>query len=271
MLGLFAEMGITPSILWQRLLRREGLNQLGEIIDDFRHRFRDEAVQLFQQGLKASAERSRKRSWFEEGVDYNAEPALMVLPAPLFLDVEEDGAELSEHSLWRVVEEANRLFSKRGIHYRLNDYGQAEWHGDQATYEAVVLPALEALRDPRMQGARSEFEAAVAHLRAGTDKDREDAIEEAGKSVESAMKVLLDAQKVARNGNETAFPLSDMLSSNRIVIAEAKEAVVGTARIRNSYGGHGAGGTARKVPSRLAELAVRSAATAITFLVAHLP
>jgi hypothetical protein len=163
------------------------------------------------------------------------------------------------------------LFEKRGINYRLDSYGRAEWHGDPSAYQNVVVPALAALADPRLGGARNEFETALGHLRKGTDKDKEDAVEEAGKSVESAMKVLIAEKGITATGKEAAFALFDLLSNNGAVIPEAKEAVVGTARVRNTHGAHGAGGVPRKVPEELAELAVRSAATAISFLASHLP
>jgi len=264
-------MGLSPTVLWQRLLRREGLSGYQEIIDDFRHRFGDEAAEAFHEAMTEHARKDQHRMVAVAGVDYAAEPALRSIPAPLFLDILEDAAdEVGFASSWQIVQEANRLFERRGINYRLNG-DRAEWHGDPSVYQEVVAPALEALVDPRLGGARNEYEAALGHLRSGTDKDMEDAVEEAGKSVESAMKVLLDEKGVARTGKEAAFALFDLMSNNGVVIPEAKEAVVATARIRNNYGGHGAGAMPRKVPEPVAELAVRTAASSITFLASHLP
>jgi hypothetical protein len=87
---------------------------------------------------------------------------------------------------------------------RFNADGRAEWHGDEGGYNEIIRPALDALDaldDARLAGCRQEFAAALGHLRAGTPKDREDAIEEAAKAVESAMKVLLAAHGVERTGN----------------------------------------------------------------------
>jgi hypothetical protein len=85
------------------------------------------------------------------------------------------------------------------------------------------------------------------------------------------MKVLIDERHVSRTGKETARPLFDLLRDNGIVEAEADNAVLGAARIRNQWGGHGAGATPRTPPPGLAALAVHAAATAIAYLSARLP
>ena len=72
-------------------------------------------------------------------------------------------------------------------------------------HEVVVAPNLfRVLGDSRLSASRSEFEAALHHLRQGTVKDLEDAIDEAAKSVESAMKVLLAEHGVTTTGRKTA-------------------------------------------------------------------
>ena len=60
----------------------------------------------------------------------------------------------------------------------------------------------------------------MRHLRAGTVKDEEDAVEEAAKAGESVMKALLQEHGAALTGKETARPLFELLSKNGIVVAE---------------------------------------------------
>ena len=271
LLGWFSGYGITPTVLWQRLAQREGYGTFNDAEEDIRARFSDEDALVFQAAMQAHFQRERHRMGFVAGVDYNAEPALKAIPASLFLDALEDAVALTEYNSYKAITEINRIFSKRGIYYRFDPVGQAEWQGDPGTYTGILRPAIDALSDPRLLGARSEFEAAMKHLRAGTVKDEEDAIEEAGKAVESAMKVLLDEHQVPRTGKETARPLFKLLSDKKIVVAEADDAVLGTARLRNAYGGHGAGATPRTVPNGAATLAVQSAASAIVYLSGHLP
>jgi hypothetical protein len=253
------------------LSQHEGYGTFDDVEDDIRRRFGDHEADRFLGVMSAHCERERRQMAFVAGVNYNAEPALKVIPAPLFLDVLEDAVGLVSYSHYAAVTEINRLFSKRGIYYRFTPAGQAEWHGDEGAHESILRPALDVLSDLRLGGARSEFEAAMHHLRAGSAKDEEDAIEEAAKSVESTMKVLLQQHGVALTGKETAFPLFELLTKNRIAVAEGDQAVTAAARLRNAYGGHGAGAVARHLPPDVAALAVRCAATAIVYLASRLP
>jgi hypothetical protein len=70
-----------------------------------------------------------------------------------------------------VVLHVNSLFEKRGVPYRVTHegFGQnlaLEFEGDQGLHELVVTPALAALPDPGLAGARDEFEDAL--MRTGT-------------------------------------------------------------------------------------------------------
>jgi hypothetical protein len=73
---------------------------------------------------------------------------------------------------------------------------------------------------------RDEFGAALRHLRVGTPKDEEDAVEEAGKAVESMMKVVLNEHDVARTRTETAEPLWNLLRENGIAPPKTKSAIL---------------------------------------------
>ena len=141
-----------------------------------------------------------------------------------------------------------------------------QWVGDPGLHQSVVKPALEVLSDPRLAGAAAEFLAALAHLRSGSMKDREDAIDEAAKAVESAMKALCDEHQIQRKGNETAEPLFKLLDDRGVAVHEADKAVTAIARIRNHHVAHGQGASVRCVPPGLDDLAVRAAANALSYL-----
>jgi hypothetical protein len=129
----------------------------------------------------------------------------------------------------------DELFAKRVVPYRYEAY-ELVWAGDRGAHQVVIQPALQALADARLAGARSEFETALRHLLAGTQKDREDAIEEAAKSVESAMKVLIAETGVPAVANATAQPLFNALKNGGKLPEYADNLVLAAARIRNKMG-----------------------------------
>lgn len=272
LLNWCAQAGVTDAQeLWPIYCQREGLANFREIGEDITRRFGPKSGAAFTSAMEAHFKREQSRIGFVGGHDYNAEPALLALPTAMFLDVLELAVASASHRGYLVTEEINRLFTKRGIYFRFSNHGLAEWHGDEGAHSAVVRPALDQLSDPRLLGARSEFDAALAHLRAGTDKDREDAIEEAAKSVESAMKVLAAEHRIRLSGKEAARALFDALVKGSVVVAEADQAVLAASRLRNAYGGHGAGSHPRVVPEGVPELTLRSAASAISYLGRLLP
>ena len=155
--------------------------------------------------------------------------------------------------------------------YRLDRQLELQFHGDPGERELVVAPALAALSDPRLAGARSEFEDALTKLGAGRPKDVEDAIEESRKAVESAMKVLIDEHNLGRTGKEPTERLINALIAGGVVEPQTSDLLRAAARIANAQASHGAGAVVRQVPDELAAAAVSAAATAITFLAARLP
>ena len=97
------------------------------------------------------------------GANYDAEPALLAIPAPYFLTALEYAVRGrgSPGVSVQALNEINRHFETRGIWFRMTRAGLAEWHGDEAVYKAVVAPALDVLADPRLGAARREFEDAL--------------------------------------------------------------------------------------------------------------
>lgn len=177
------------------------------------------------------------------------------------------GQEITE----AVIAEINTLFAKRSVPYRVDADFEVRWHGDESTYKAITEPALQVLADPRLAGAMSEYGDALAGLRAGKQKDLEDAIEESAKAVESTMKVLIDQSNLARTGKETADPLIRILIAGNVIPAHADQMLSAAARIRNAAGGHGTGPAPRHTPEDLAVACVAAASVAITYLGSKLP
>jgi HEPN domain-containing protein len=163
------------------------------------------------------------------------------------------------------------MFERRGVPYRVDDDARVTYFGDPSSRTLLLEPALDALRDPRMAGARAEFEDALIKLGVGRSKDREDAIEESRKAVESAMKATLQAHGEEGPSRKTTWPLVEALRDAGIVEAETDNLSTAAARIANAGASHGAGTEPRDVPHELAAAAVCAAANAITFLTMRLP
>jgi hypothetical protein len=154
---------------------------------------------------------------------------------------------------------------------RVVDDGRFEWIGDPQHHELTVQPALLALADPRLAGARAEFEEALRKRRDGTPKDLEDAIDEAAKSVESILKVLHDECAVPRSGKKPVLDLFTTLKKAQILPPYVTNLVTAAAGPRNHMASHGQGATVREVPDELADASIAAAATAITLLAHYLP
>jgi hypothetical protein len=202
--------------------------------------------------------------------DFRVALEYALLQAVANLDAQDSGLPPSD-SVGRVMEYVDTLFEKRGVPYRLDRDVKLYYQGDPTVRELVIAPALAALSDPRLAGARSEFEDALTKLGAGRPKDVEDAIEESRKAVESAMKVACDECGVPRTGKETTAPLIKLLADAAVVEPETDDLLRAASRIANAVASHGAGGAVRQVPDELASAAVSAAATAITFIAARLP
>jgi hypothetical protein len=279
----FADQDVPAEEVRRAWFQQAGYGDANDVIGDVKHRWGDDAATELRRALEA-----------DQGVqDMNYGPnrlaqatkiAARHVPAALFLDYLEHavdqyatdrattlpGAPYIEGPYDAPVRYINDLFAARGIVYRLDEQGRAEWHGDEGAYDEIVRPALDALSDSRFAGCRQEFEAALRHLRAGTPKDLEDAIEEAAKAVESGMKAVLDDRQVTRTGGETAEPLWNLLNQNGVVPSQTKDSILGTSRIRNAFGGHGQGSSVRQIPDDVPELAVRTAASALAYLAGRL-
>jgi hypothetical protein len=270
---------IRAAEIWRQLRHAEGFSTDWEATTrDIYFRFGEEAAQEFYNATANVPGTLNPRITVD---DRYAAPSLRTVPTPLFLDALEYALDLvaripsREDEIGGFVAVAaahlNGVFEKRGIQYRFTDYGKAEWHGDPGTYHQVIAPALAALDDPRLAGCRTEFEDALTKLRRRTSKDLEDAVEESAKAVESAMEVVLDESGVPLPKPKTAEPLWTALRDAGLVPTPTKDAIMAASRLRNPLGGHGTGSQPRQLPDGVPELAVQSAASAITYLARHLP
>lgn len=147
-----------------------------------------------------------------------------------------------------------------------------QWVGDAVVERDLVQPALAAINDPRFGGGvRSEFESARAELRTGTQQALKQAIHEAGCSVESAMKVVLDERQIPYGPRDAAHALFNALEGAGIVPRRMEKLVLAPSTPRNQTAGHGAGAVAHNPDPSEAESVVASAAGAIAYLHSRLP
>jgi Domain of unknown function (DUF7014) len=281
----FRDRGVDANEVRHQWFQQIGYGDVTDVEADVRDRWGENTATLLRRDLEDDPFVSQ----WNYGPRRQAAATAIVqrhVPAPLYLDYVERAIEayvreravsaidylddIIDDPRGAVVQYLNGLVATRRIDYRFDENGRARWHGDEGAYSEIIRPALDALDDDRLAGPRQEFESALGHLRAGTPKDQE-AIEEAGKAVESAMKVLLAERQVSRSGNETAEPLWNLLRDNSIVPPKTKDAILSTSRLRNEYGGHGQGAEIREIPEGIPALAVRSAAAAITYLAELLP
>ena len=171
-----------------------------------------------------------------------------------------------------VTEHVNGVLELRGVPYRLDRDLVCSFTGDETLHEVAVAPALAALADPRLAGARSEFEDALTKLGRGGPKDLEDTVEECRKAVESVMKVLIAEHGLPLpSGKQTTKPLHDALVGAGVVEQETDNLIAAAARVANADASHGAGANVRVVRVDVATAVVSAAGVAITYLASRLP
>jgi hypothetical protein len=279
-LSRLKDEGVPRHTIWRKYLQQvgyAGLDDLERAVYDT-HGF--DVLERFTRAVNfQAATEAAESSWtgLSGGIPPSASgpEALLHMPDRDFLTAVEQGLierwRINDETVGAVAYQINDLFERKGIPWGMNSALKFEWRGDPTTHEQVVVPALKALEDLRLGGTRDEFEAALRHLRARGMKEREDAIEESGKSVESAMKVLLESRGIPLPNKQTARPLFLALEGPGIVPRYMEKTILAVSEIRNKLGGHGAGATARDVPEEAAEAAVSGAAVAITYLASGLP
>ena len=211
--------------------------------------------------------------------DEGAGPILLELPETEFLTVIENtlkialrNGRLQAQAVADLYEYVGGALRAHGTPYRAagGDWG-FEWVGDPTQHELTVQPALLALADPRVAGARAEFEEALDKRRGGTPKDLEDAVDEAAKAIESVLQVLIAELGVTPPRRKQLTPLFESLVGAKKIPGYVDKLVAAASGPRNHMASHGQGGAVREVPEELADASIAAAATAITFLAHYLP
>jgi hypothetical protein len=157
-------------------------------------------------------------------------------------------------------------FSKRrGIPWEFTVAEGFAWVGDAEVEELALRPALGAIQDPRLTGAKDHFDAARNELAEGSPTALRQSVHESACAVEAAMKVVLSQRGVSYDERDTAFKLYDHLVANEIVPRFMEYAVLGAASPRNKSAGHGAE-EPHDVGQEIAETVMASAATAVAYL-----
>ena len=170
-----------------------------------------------------------------------------------------------------AVEELNARFREHCVGYQFES-GLIVRADSHYVHAEVVKPALSVLSDIQFAGAQKEFLNAHDHYRHGR---HEEAIAEALKAFESALKSICAKRKWTYNPTDTAKQLLDVcinkglipmsLQSEFSALRSVLESGVPT--IRNKQAGHGAGPSPRIVPGFLTAYALHLTASSIVFLV----
>jgi hypothetical protein len=196
---------------------------------------------------------------------------LYEMPEPDFLTAT-DLALRHLEMLDSASERITAICRNRGVPWRFDPEDGWCWVGDSVVEEEVVRPALSALHDPRFAGSvRNEFEQARVKLRDGIPAARKQALTEAAKSVESAMKVVLTTRNIPYESTEGAQKLFNRLCDAQYLSADTECLILSAPRPRNKRGAHGDGPVVQEVRQAEAEAFVAGAATAIYFLHKLLP
>jgi hypothetical protein len=171
-----------------------------------------------------------------------------------------------------VVEELNIRFKEHGVGYQFVE-GKLLRVDSQLVHAEVVVPALVVLRGQHFAGAQEEFLSAFEHYRHGK---KEEALVDACKSFESAMKAICDKQGWAYDKNKSSA--SDLVNiclaqglippfwqSHFAALRTVLQSGIPTAR--NRQAGHGSGTQARpEPPDELVAYVLHMTASTILFL-----
>lgn len=284
LLRLVIETGIEHTAMVIALFRRDAYGGIDDYLEAVEKAHGYAAAELIRQEMRAMTDRHTdplrldwQQAQREANHIYGPVGFLTSIPNADFLTAIEAGLGLVRDvvRIAALPGEINKACERRGIPYRLQGVGRLaefEWVGDAIIAEQVVMPALSALDDPRLNGGpKTEFNGAREQLRKNTAESRKRAVGEACSSVESTMKVLLDEHDRPRPKPENLTNLVDALISEGLVAKEAKEILVAPGFFGNRKGRHGAGPVAHDVSEAEAEATVGGAGVAIKYLASQLP
>lgn len=169
------------------------------------------------------------------------------------------------------VDRITGICKARGIPWEFTATDGFVWIGDAEVEARVMKPALSAIQDPQLGGAKNHFDAARAELAMGTPTALRQSVHESACAVEGAMKVALAQNGVTHSEKDAAFALFGHLVAAKLVPEFMRFVVLGAASPRNNRAGHGAADVPHVVPQEMAEAVMASAATAVAYLHELLP
>jgi hypothetical protein len=170
-----------------------------------------------------------------------------------------------------AIEELNHRLKEHAIGYQYVD-GELMRVDSEFVHSEVVKPALALLNAVGFEGPSEEFFTAFDHFRHGRNKE---AVVEALKSFESAMKAICAKRKWQYPATATAKQLLEILFGKGLIppMLESHFAGLRTAiesglpTLRNKTSGHGQGPTQVELPDHFAAYALHLLASNIVFLV----
>jgi hypothetical protein len=170
-----------------------------------------------------------------------------------------------------AINELNYRFREHGVGYQYVD-GMIVRVDSQLIHAEVVKPALSLLSGPGFEGPEEEFIRAFDHYRHG---DYKEAVAEALKAFESAMKAICKIHKWPHDPNATAKPLLDVLFARGLVQPELQTHFAGLRSalesglptLSNRTSRHGQGPEPKPIPPYFAGHALHLVAANIVFLV----
>jgi hypothetical protein len=170
-----------------------------------------------------------------------------------------------------AVAEVNERVKKHAVGFEF-DGATVIRVDSQYLHVEAVRPALLLLSQKGFEGANAEFLSAHEHYREGR---HEEAMVDALKAFESAIKCIAKIRSIPIDPNATATPLIAAMVANKVLPASLESHLTGLRTalesglptLRNKTAGHGSGPEVREVPRHVAAHCLHLAAANIIFLV----
>lgn len=162
-----------------------------------------------------------------------------------------------------AIEELNQRLQNHGLGYQYIKGKMVRVDSDYIFKEAVE-PAVALLFNKGFEGASEEFMRAHEHFRKGNDKE---AVTEALKAFESAMKTIIFRMQLDLPTKENANALIKTLIENELIPHWLENSLIGLANLRNKLTAHGQGEKTVKIPRHSVAYALHLCASNIVFLI----
>lgn len=184
-----------------------------------------------------------------------------------------DNSYLNDRSeVVEAVKKINQKFKQNGLGYEI--VGSHLFRIDnQFIHSEIVKLSIRLLQEEKFHSVSDEFLKAHEHFKNG---DYKDAIVNAGKSFESAMKKICVEKNYPYNAQkDTASTLINILLKSEFIPSYMQNQFVGLKNtlensvptLRNRFGGHGQGELVVNVPESIVKYTINLCATNIVFLI----